>query len=194
MKLIVGLGNPGAHYAETRHNAGRRLIEYIARRNSRSISKKKSLEASIASWNCEGEETTLAFPEVFMNQSGTSVLALIRHFGLDAKKHLLIVVDDVALPFGRLRLRSRGSDGGHNGLKSIHESLGHSDYARLRMGIGAGEEEKAAERMEEFVLSPFDSREKKAMPPVLEKGAEACRLWVTQSIASAMNVVNASKK
>ena len=192
MKLIVGLGNPGQGYAATRHNAGRRLIEYIASHRPLAFSKKKSLYVSIASLEWDGQPVTLAFPEVFMNLSGTAVHQLVNHLSIDPKKNLLIVVDDFALPFGHLRLRSRGSDGGHNGLKSIHQTLGSSEYARLRLGIGRPSlaPPLGEASFEKYVLSSFNSKEKKDLEAFLERGVQACRLWVTQPIERAMNVIN----
>lgn len=185
MKLIVGLGNPGDRYSDTRHNAGRRLVEFAAKRQGVSFSKKKAFEASFVTLDWEGQPVTLAYPETFMNVSGKAVFALVRHFEIDPRKNLLIVVDDIALPLGRLRLRARGSDGGHNGLKSIQEVLGE-EYPRLRLGIGC----ETTGEVEDYVLSPFRPAEKKILKEVLEKGYEACRLWVSQPFSAAMNVVN----
>lgn len=193
MRLIIGLGNPGLKYSHTRHNAGRLLVEHIACRLGRVFFKKKSLQASVASLAWEGEDVILAYPEIFMNACGEAVGRLVRHYGIHFKKELLIAVDDLALTFGRLRLRGSGSDGGHNGLKSIHEALASQDYPRLRIGIGsAGGNFSAASTVstEEFVLSPFDKREREVLHEVLEKGFAACRLWVSRPIAQAMNAIN----
>ena len=190
MKLIIGLGNPGEAYANTRHNAGRRLMEFVASYYGLKFLKKRKLRASLASFEWEKTPVTFAYPETFMNLSGEAVLALVRSFSLDWKKDLLIVVDDSALPFGRLRLRSRGSDGGHNGLKSICQHLGGSDYARLRMGIDSPSKNIP---LEEYVLSPFDSDEKKELRDFLEKGLEASKCWALNPIHQAMNIVNAEQ-
>jgi PTH1 family peptidyl-tRNA hydrolase len=188
MKLIVGLGNPGREYAPTRHNVGRQLVQYLASRERLSFSPHKKLCASTAFFEWEGHAVTLAFPEVFMNLSGQAVSALVHFHRIDPQKNLLILVDDLSLPFGRLRLRPQGSAGGHNGLKSIEEKLKTSHYSRLRLGIGAGL--KKVENMEEYVLSPFGTAEKKKLPDFLAKGFDACRLWVTEPMARAMNAVN----
>lgn len=199
MKLIVGLGNPGALYQDTRHNAGKRLIEYVAHHERLSFAKKKTFQASTTlSFPWEGNAVALAYPEVFMNLSGNAVLALVEHFAVDWKKNLLVVVDDIALPFGRLRLRPGGSDGGHNGLKSVHEALGSTDYPRLRLGIGNPSSFKnlrktglkTARDLEEYVLSSFNAEEKKSLPLFLDKGLRACRLWATVPIERAMNAIN----
>ena len=136
MKLIVGLGNPGAKYASTRDNIGRQLIESLARKQRVSFSKKKALQASVVEMDWEGRPVVLAYPETFMNVSGETISSLTQHFSINPQSHLLIAVDDFALPFAKLRLRSRGSDGGHNGLKSITQILGSSYYAMLRLVIG----------------------------------------------------------
>lgn len=188
MKLIVGLGNPGTRYAGTRHNAGRRLVEYIAGKHSLKPVKKKPLHASLVSFEWENHPVILAWPETFMNVSGEAVGALVRHFDLDPAKDLLVAVDDTALPFGKFRLRARGSDGGHHGLASVQGVLGTAHYARLRFGIGSPV--KPLLTLEDYVLSPFNKEEAKAMGRVLEKGSEACRLWTTQTAAAAMNAVN----
>lgn len=190
MKLIVGLGNPGSQYRETRHNAGRRLVEFIAREHSLKFIKKNSLHASIAPLNWQDHPLILAFPEVYMNHSGQAIEGLVRHYEINSQQDMLVIVDDLALPLGKLRLRSRGSDGGHNGLKSIHEKLGNTNYPRLRLGIGRPVAD--VEPVDQFVLSPFTSEEKKQLPALWEEGMKACRLWVTQSISAAMNAVNPS--
>lgn len=195
MRLIVGLGNPGAQYSRTRHNVGRSLVEFVGRHHALSFTKKKSLSASLATFEWEGQALTLAYPETFMNLSGKAVGALVRYLGLDPHKDLLIAVDDAALPFGILRLRARGSDGGHNGLRSIQSAIGSSEFARLRMGIGpkAAQTGNTAEPLEDYVLSPFSPKEKRLLKDFLEKGVEACRLWFSQPIASAMSVINQVK-
>ncbi len=192
MKLIVGLGNPGDRYQGTRHNAGRLLVEFIARHYQLSFSKKKKLEVSVAFLEWEGVPVTLAYPETFMNLSGESVKRLVEHFGIPFRKDLLVVVDDFALPFGRLRLRSKGRDGGHKGLRSIHEALGSTGYPRLRLGIGDEPSlgHSPQEMLEDYVLSFFSVQEKEELEIFLQRGVEACRLWVTCPIEQAMNSVN----
>jgi len=187
LKLIVGLGNPGSQYAATRHNAGRLLIEAIARRNSLQFEKKKRLESNLASLVWESSPVTFACLETYMNASGPALKRLVDFLSVNPEKDLLVLVDDSAIAFGKLRLRSRGSAGGHNGLKSIEESFQTANYARLRIGIGPSPDSVP---LEEYVLSPFLSEEKKAMNLIQEKGAEACRLWAIEPITKAMNVVN----
>ncbi len=188
MKLIVGLGNPGSRYSGTRHNAGRSLLEWMAEKSKADFKVQKKLKASTASIHLGSEETLLAYPEMFMNVSGEAVSLLTQAFPVDISKDLLIVSDDVAIPFGKFRLRSKGSDGGHNGLKSITEFLKTSQYPRLRFGIGMGEENLP---LEEFVLSVFEKGERQDLPGIYEKGLAACFAWANQPIAKAMNSVNA---
>ena len=190
MKLIIGLGNPGIRYTGTRHNAGRLLVEFLAKSEGLKWRREKALQASVAKTLWGSEEVMLARPEVFMNLSGEPVSLLMRRTRVDASQDLLIVVDDVALPFGKWRLRGKGSDGGHNGLKSITLLLGSSVYPRLRMGIAPAESAEKIQDMAGYVLESFESREKTALSQVLEKGGEACRVWASKPMAAAMNIVN----
>ncbi|HNX68168.1 MAG TPA: aminoacyl-tRNA hydrolase [Candidatus Omnitrophota bacterium] len=195
MKLIVGLGNPGEEYSGTRHNIGRRLVEFIAAKESVSFSSKKSLKASVASCSWDGQNIQLVYPLTYMNLSGEAVAKLSAYFKVPYRD-ILIIVDDVALPFGRLRLRGEGSSGGHNGLGSIEEHLGSREYSRLRMGIGIRDEKvpeggaEAAGPLREYVLSRFSSTEEKKMGKLLEKAEEACRSWALEPLAKAMSHVN----
>ncbi|MFA6599774.1 MAG: aminoacyl-tRNA hydrolase [Candidatus Omnitrophota bacterium] len=199
LKLVVGLGNPGTAYSATRHNIGRRLAVQCARRFALSFSKLKSCQSDVARSQVGGSEVVVACPHNFMNLSGRSVAALCRHFELQDGGDLLVLVDDAALGFGRLRLRAGGSDGGHNGLKSITADLGISRFARLRIGIGHSAPALArvfgppeSVPLEEFVLSDFLSEEEKAIPALLDRGVEAVCLWIQEPIEKAMNVVNHS--
>lgn len=197
MKLIVGLGNPGDVYTRTRHNIGRRLVESIAAREKAPFSAKKSQKAALAEVNWD-LPVLLAFPLTFMNLSGEAVAALVKYRKIDATRDLLIVVDDIALPFGKFRLRGEGSAGGHNGLASIEAHLGSRTYARLRIGIGArgeGDVPGLANREEplrDYVLGAFKPAEEKRMKDLLSCGAEACRSWASEPLANAMNRTNSA--
>ncbi len=193
MKLIVGLGNPGTEYEFTRHNIGRRLLEFIASKEGVKFASKKSQKAAIASVSWGGETVHLAHPLSYMNLSGGPVASLVEYLKIKADEDLLIVVDDVALPFGKFRLRGGGSAGGHNGLASIEEHLGSREYPRLRIGIGAWEPEGAASfpgELRDYVLSSFGSSEEKKMKKLFECGLEACRAWVQEPFTKAMNQIN----
>lgn len=197
MKLIIGLGNPGDEYVRTRHNIGRRLMEFIAGEEKTKFAFKKSRGATEAPVSWGGETLYLAFPMTFMNLSGGAVAALVRYWKIAADKDLLIVVDDVALPFGKFRLRGEGSSGGHNGLVSIEEHLGSRKYPRLRVGIGSlgDKTETGPARFEgalrDYVLSSFSAPEEKKMSGLLGKGMEACRVWAGEPLAKAMSRINA---
>ena len=188
MKLIVGLGNPGPRYEKTRHNLGRRVVEALARDLRARWKQDKSLKSSFAEIECHPQQGILAVPGSFMNESGRPLELLLRHFEINFKDDLLVVVDDAALPFGRLRLRAEGSDGGHKGLRSIQEVLKSSSYARLRVGIQPPE--PVREPLEEYVLSPFDPKEEKKLKEVLDRAAQACRLWISRPVEEAMNWTN----
>lgn len=200
MKLILGLGNPGAEYTRTRHNIGRRLIEAIAAKEKISLASKRPLKAALAPAVWSGETVYLAYPLTYMNLSGGPAKALFAHLRIPSLKDILIVVDDIALPFGKFRLRGEGSSGGHNGLASIDESFGSSDYPRLRIGIGPREGQvrsqssEADDWLRDYVLSTFDTGEEKEMGPLLEKGVEACRFWALEPLAASMNRINAKEK
>jgi len=198
MKLIIGLGNPGDEYVRTRHNIGRRLIEFIAGEEKIKFTFKKSQKAAIASVSWNGETVHLAHPLTYMNLSGEAVATLVKYWKVAADKDLLIVVDDVALPFGKFRLRGEGSSGGHNGLASIEEHLGGREYPRLRIGIGPCENKIAAEAarpdelLRDYVLSAFNAAEEKKMKELLIKGMEACCTWAAEPLTKAMNRINAA--
>ncbi|OQA57748.1 MAG: Peptidyl-tRNA hydrolase [Candidatus Omnitrophica bacterium ADurb.Bin277] len=198
MKIIVGLGNPGERYVKTRHNIGRRLIEYIASEEDRKFARKKFLNAHTAEVSWGREIVMVACLESYMNLSGGPVKALTDHFKITGLKDLLIVVDDVALPFGRMRLRGGGSTGGHNGLASVETVLGSSEYPRLRLGIGAPDRENPKisigvnEPLQDYVLSPFNRDEEKKMDSFLELGAEACRKWATEPFERTVQWVNST--
>jgi len=199
MKLIVGLGNPGDEYVHTRHNIGRRLMEFIAGVEGVKFTSQKSKKSALATILWDEETLHLAHPLTYMNLSGEAIAALVRYWKIAANKELLVVVDDVALPFGKFRLRSEGSSGGHNGLASIEEHLGSREYPRLRIGIGRRENKTDAasvgfeSSLRDYVLSDFNPAEEKGMKELLGRGMEACRAWVLEPLAKAMSRVNAAE-
>ena len=197
MKLIVGLGKPGDAYAPTRHNIGRRLVEFIASKEKAQFTSKKNQRAALASVLWDAETVYLTHPLTYMNLSGDAVAALVKYRNIDTARDLLIVVDDVALPFGKFRMRGEGSAGGHNGLASIETCLGTRNYPRLRIGIGALAEGinvsgPPEEPLRDYVLSPFKSSEEKRMKELLECGEEACRAWAQEPLSKVMSRVNAA--
>jgi PTH1 family peptidyl-tRNA hydrolase len=185
LRLLVGLGNPGPKYVATRHNFGFLCLDEVSRRyalsseKARWILRERSRRDGVAGWELwqgpEGAEVALLWPLTYMNLSGQAVEWLLSR--LDAEippEEILVVVDDMSLPLGQLRLRRRGSSGGHNGLKSLEALFGSGDYPRLRLGIGQpGPEESVVE----FVLSPFATSEAAAVNGVASFAAEAAMEW-----------------
>ena len=182
--LFVGLGNPGEKYEATRHNFGFMVIDELARvHNGQQISKNRKyilLQIQIAE-----HDILLAKPLTYMNRSGIVVKEVVEKFNFPLKK-LLVIVDDFNLPFGKLRLRSKGSDGGHNGLLSIIYELGSRSFPRLRVGIGIDDKVDPAR----FVLSNFKKKERIELPNLIERSAEACISFVTQGLNKTMNQFN----
>ncbi len=187
MKLIVGLGNPGREYRETRHNVGFMVVEEIARRYALAWSQAPSQvpDAFIAK-RYGTEPVLLAKPLTFMNLSGDAVAALSRYFEVPAAD-LLVVVDEAALPFGRLRARAHGSAGGHNGLKSVIDRLGTTEFPRLRLGVGRGDDRRD---LADHVLSIFERRERAELESFITRAADAAEMFVAEGIGKVMNTYN----
>jgi PTH1 family peptidyl-tRNA hydrolase len=189
MHLIVGLGNPGAEYARTRHNIGWMVLDELARRHELRIERKQG-EARVGGGSIDGTRVLLAKPQTFMNLSGRAVAALL-HFYRIEKSNLLVVTDDLNLPLGKLRLRAAGSDGGHNGLKSIEQSLSTREYARLRIGVGAPAEQERRERgTANFVLRPFAPDELPDVEDAITRGAQCIESFLASGVETAMNQFN----
>jgi PTH1 family peptidyl-tRNA hydrolase len=187
MNLIVGLGNPGSEYEWTRHNVGFLLIDELAADAAVTV-KRRECRALVGSGIIEGQRSKLVKPQTFMNLSGESLACLIAKDELaDAGKSLIVVSDDLALPFGTIRLRARGSAGGHNGLKSIIAALGTNEFIRLRIGI---QPEHPVSDARKFVLDEFASAERRALKEILERGADAVRSVLRDGIAKAMSLYN----
>jgi PTH1 family peptidyl-tRNA hydrolase len=185
MKLIVGLGNPERQYADTRHNVGWRVAEVLAARGGAGPWREK-MDAAVTSAAWGDEKVWLARPLTFMNNSGLAVRQMMDFWKL-AEDALLVVVDDLALDVGRIRLRPQGSAGGHNGLESILTHLGHDRFARLRIGIGPG---PGVEEQANFVLSPFRSADRPLVTEAVDRAADAAECWITHGLAEAMNRFN----
>ena len=187
MKLIVGLGNPGREYRDTRHNVGFVVADEIARRHNLTFAMAPSQipDAMIAKkFGADG--LLVAKPLTFMNNSGEAVSALARYYDISIGD-LLVVVDEVALPFGRLRARARGSAGGHNGLKSVIARLGTTEFARLRLGVGRGD---ARRDLADHVLSMFEADERSALGEFIARAADAAEMFAAEDIATVMNTYN----
>ncbi|MFM7362693.1 MAG: aminoacyl-tRNA hydrolase [Cyanobium sp.] len=179
LQLLVGLGNPGAKYADTRHNVGFMVLERLARRAAVSFRSQPRLHALLAELGNGEQRLRLLMPQTFMNDSGRAIRAALDWYRLDPSQ-LLVIVDDMDLPLGRLRLRATGSAGGHNGLRSTIQHLGSQDFARLRIGIGAPAEHPAERRARTLshVLGRFSAEERPLLEAVLaevESGVELIR-------------------
>jgi peptidyl-tRNA hydrolase, PTH1 family len=183
----VGLGNPGAEYDETRHNAGFLLADHLVAR-WRIGPFRRGDRAREARGTWDGRPVRVLKPQTYMNRSGAAIAPLRGLPEFDPSQHLLILVDDVALPLGRFRLRGAGSAGGHNGLKSIEGTLQRQDYARLRIGVGPAP--LGLDDLADFVLDGFSREERDEISKLLDPMSEAVESWLENGIEKAMNQFN----
>jgi PTH1 family peptidyl-tRNA hydrolase len=200
MRLVVGLGNPSRQYAGTRHNIGFEVVQRLARKMGWTSSDEGFAQLARARFDglamdglapvAGGEKLLLLEPMTYMNLSGQSVQAAMAFYQL-TPSDIMIVLDDLALPCGRLRLRKEGSSGGHNGLKDIERALGTSAYPRLRIGIDA-----PPPRMpqKDYVLGRFTDAQRQQLDPAVDRAAEALLTWIEKGIDAAMNIYNADDK
>ncbi len=188
MKIICGLGNPGRTYEKNRHNAGFLVVDELARRLKASFNSNK-FDAELAQVSLAGDKLLLLKPQTFMNLSGTSLGAAARFYKVVAAD-VLVVHDELDLPFGRLQLKAGGGTGGHNGLNSIRESWGEDAYGRLRFGIGKPQGENAKERVIGHVLGDFAKDEWAALDEVIGRAADVAELWARDGMQKAMNAAN----
>lgn len=182
--MIVGLGNIGAEYADTRHNIGFKVLDALAGASNAVFTAGRY--GSVAEVKIKGRTLVLLKPSTYMNLSGKAV-----RYWLEAEKiapaDMLVVVDDIALPFGTLRLRAKGSDGGHNGLKNIAELLGHNNWPRMRFGIGG---DFPQGHQVDYVLGSWTEEERRAMPERIDTAVEAVRSFATAGLERTMNAYN----
>lgn len=189
MKLVVGLGNPGKRYERTRHNVGWWVIDHLAdvwhfdpwRRDG---------DAFIADGRRGAARVRLMKPQTYMNLSGAALRPYLRRETWSAPSDLLVVVDEVALPVGRFRLRARGSAGGHNGLKSIEGAVGSQEYARLRLGVGPTREQQERGDLADYVLNRFGKEETAIVTALLPTMVELVDRWIAEGALAAMNAFN----
>ncbi len=186
MYIIVGLGNPGKEYQNTRHNIGYDVIDRLAERENISVLEKKH-RAIIGKGCVAGKKCVLAKPVTYMNLSGESVRELVDYYKADETAELIVVSDDVSLDVGQIRVRRKGSAGGHNGLKSIISHLGHEEFMRVKMGVG---EKPGGWDLADYVLGRFSPAERKIMDEAAEHAAEAIRMMVGGEVDAAMNRFN----
>lgn len=186
MKVVVGLGNPGRRYERTRHNVGFEVLDRLGGKPGVTFRRSWRFPARLGTVCAEGEELLLVKPETFMNRSGLAVAPLLRKRGL-APADLIVVLDDADLEVGRLRIRPKGSAGGHRGLQSIVQELGTEAFTRLRIGIGRG---AGGEELVDFVLATFAPAERAAVDEAVGRAADAVRAIVRDGVERAMNRYN----
>ena len=184
---IVGLGNPGAEYARTRHNIGFMAVERFGEKHGAVWTKERKFESRTAKVEAAGKRALLCEPQTYMNVSGRAVGALVDFYQLSLNR-LLIVVDDADLPLGELRMRGSGSSGGHHGLESIEQRLGTREYARLRMGIGR--QRSDVREISGHVLGKFGAAEAETLELMLKRAAAQIERWIEAGLQRAMNEFN----
>ena len=188
--LIVGLGNPGPEYAKTRHNCGFRALDILAQKLGCKVDKGK-FEGLYGQTTYEGHKLFLLKPLTYMNLSGRSVLQLSAYFNIPPQR-IVVIFDDISLDIGRLRIRSNGSAGGHNGIKSIISQLGSQDFPRVKVGVGA--KPNPDFDLADWVLSAFSASEEKSLQAALDRAADAALCIVSQGTMEAANRFNAAGK
>ena len=190
MYIIVGLGNPGREYQNTRHNIGYDVIDRLAEAERIGLTEKKH-KAIIGKGFVAGQKCVLAKPVTYMNLSGESVRELIDYYKVDETSELIVISDDISLDVGQLRVRKKGSAGGHNGLKNIIAYLGHDRFMRLKMGVG---EKPRGWDLADYVLGHFSGEERRTMDEACDRAVEAIRTIITDGADAAMNCFNSKKE
>lgn len=186
MYIIVGLGNPGKEYANTRHNIGFDVIDMLAEQEGIAVLEKKH-KAIIGKGYVAGHKCVLVKPHTYMNLSGESVRDVIDYYKVDETTELIVISDDISLDVGQLRIRKKGSAGGHNGLKNIIAHLGHDTFCRVKMGVG---EKPKGYDLADYVLGHFTKQEREIMDEAAKKAADAVRMMITEGADVAMNTFN----
>jgi PTH1 family peptidyl-tRNA hydrolase len=181
--IVIGLGNPGGKYADTRHNVGFRCLDLVVQRAEMRLNDRRK-QAALGQGRIAGESVVLAKPRTFMNHSGIAARYLVDRFGTKPDR-VLVVMDDMDLPLGKVRLKASGGSGGHNGLNSINADLGTSDYPRLRIGIG-----RPTGNTIRHVLDAFSAEEEQTLAKALEAAAQVVETWVEHGVDRAMNEFN----
>lgn len=186
MYIIVGLGNPGKQYAHTRHNVGFDTIDVLADKYRIDVDSKK-FKALYGKGVIEGQKVILAKPQTYMNLSGESVRELIDFFKIDETSELIVIYDDISLEPGQLRIRTKGSAGGHNGIKNIISHLGGQEFLRVKVGVG---EKPKGYDLADYVLGHFSKEERTLVEDSMKRGAEAVVKLMTEGTDAAMNEYN----
>lgn len=190
MFIIAGLGNPGREYENTRHNIGFRVIDNIAGRHRITMLERKH-RAVMGKGYIDGQRVVLVKPLTYMNLSGESIREIVDYYKVDETSQLVVVSDDISLDVGQLRIRKKGSAGGHNGLKNIIQHLGHENFIRIRMGVS---DKPQGYDLKDYVLGHFTDQEKKALEETCGNAAEAVRMILQGDVDGAMNRYNTKKK
>ena len=188
--LVVGLGNPGSKYEGTRHNVGAEVVERLAARHGGRLRSGKE-RALVDEVRVEGRRVALAFPQTYMNESGDSVRRLVRRHGIDDLGHLVVVHDELDLPTGRIKLKLGGGLAGHNGLRSIRDHLGSTDFARIRIGVGRP---PSAAKGADHVLKPPSKKDRLELDVAVEEAADAVEMILAEGIEAAMGRYNAGPR
>jgi PTH1 family peptidyl-tRNA hydrolase len=189
MKLLVGLGNPGPRYARTRHNVGARAVAALAAEMGVALAEEARFLGRFGVGRIAGVEVGLLLPSTWMNTSGGSVAPAVAELSIeDVARDLIVALDDVDLPFGRLRLRARGSDGGQRGLRDVLAVLGREDVPRLRIGVGRAAD--PARETKDYVLDAFSAEEDAELPALIARAGEALKCFATHGVAEAANRFN----
>ncbi len=186
MKLIVGLGHPGKPYKSTRHNMGFMVIEKLARLGNIRLKSSRRFKALTGEGLIGEERSYVAMPQTFMNLSGHSVRSFINWLKIELGD-ILLIVDEVALPFGKIRIRTKGTNAGHKGLRSTIDCLGTNEFSRMRIGIMG---RRAVKDYSRYVLSGFTKKEQKALPDILDRASQACECWIREGVNTTMNRYN----
>lgn len=188
MKLICGLGNPGREYERNRHNIGFMVVEALLSRARAELNQEK-FQAKVGQGSLGSERILFLEPQTYMNLSGRSLAEAARFYKV-AVEDILVIHDELDLPFGRLQLKAGGGTGGHNGLKSSVQSLGADAFIRLRFGIGKPEGPNAKERVADYVLSNFDDGERRQLEEFIGKASDMAETWAREGLSTAMNRFN----
>lgn len=186
MYVIAGLGNPGAKYVNTRHNIGFMAIDELAGKNGISVTEKKH-KALVGKGIVGGERVLLVKPQTFMNLSGESIREIIDYYKIEEKSELIVISDDISLGVGALRIRKKGSAGGHNGLKNIILHLGHDEFQRIRLGVG---EKPSDYDLADYVLGHFQEEDRALIAESVKQAAKAVEVMIAEGADKAMNEFN----
>ena len=181
MKLIVGLGNPGARYHKTRHNIGFEVVERFAKKHSVALDKKK-FDAFLGEGTLKGERVLFCLPQTYMNLSGTSVVPLLKFYKISLSD-LVVIHDELDFPLGKVKVVRQAGPAGHRGVKSIQDLLASQSFCRFRLGI---QQENRVQPVVDFVLNPFAPEEQKTLEAVLEKTVTGLDIWIDQGVEAAI--------